>query len=212
MIPRDAWRDLRATVPATALDDVVKAVGAAAEALQSGDDRRAMELLEWAKSAAPRTGTIREVLGIAHYGAERYGPAHSELLTYRRLTGSHDQNHLLADCARAMDKPDKAEQYVNEMIEADVDPERVVEGLLVLAGMRADAGDLEGALQTVQRANLDPDVVKPWHPRLWYVAADILERLGRREQARDYFEAIVAVDDEFGDAEERLAALGGEAD
>ena len=212
MIPRDAWRDLRATVPATALDDVVKAVAAGAEALEAGNDARALELLEWAKSTAPRTGTIREVLGIAHYGAERYGPAHSELLTYRRLTGSQDQNHLLADCARAMGKPDKAEQYVDEMVAAGVELERVVEGLLVIAGMRADASDLEGALQVLQRADLDPDVVKPWHPRVWYAAADILERLGRRSEARDYFDAIVSVDDEFGDAEQRLAALDGTTD
>ena len=208
MVPRDAWRDLRATVPAGVLDDVVKAVGAATEALEEGDVRRATELLEWAKSTAPRSATIREALGVTHYAAARYSQAHSELLAYRRLTNSSDQNHVLADSARATGKPEKAQQYVDDMIRDKVDPARVVEGLIVLAGIATDSGDLEGALATLRRANLDPEIVKPWHPRLWYAAADILERLGRRSEARDYFEAILAVDDEFGDVDERLAALG----
>lgn len=206
-IPRDAWRDLRATVPPAVLDDVVKAVGAAATALQDGDDERATQLLLWAKSVASRTATIREALGIAHYTAGRYAEAHAELLAYRRLTASADQNHLLADCARALGRPEKVAEYVDGMIAARVDAARIAEGLIVLAGDRADRGDLEGALAAVQRAQLDPDHVQPWHPRIWYVTADLLERLGRSAEAREYFEAIYAVDDEFGDVQERLAAL-----
>ena len=209
-LPRDAWRDLRATVPAAAVDDVVKAVGVAAQALESGDLARATELLEWAKSAAPRSGTIREALGVVHYQAGRFAQAQSELLTYRRLSGSHDQNHLLADCVRATGRPEKADEYVDEMIAAGVEPERVAEGLLVLAGVRADRGDFDAALQTLHRAELDPDIIRPWHPRLWYAAADLLERMGQTAQARDYFEAIQSVDEEFGDVDERLAALGEE--
>lgn len=206
-VPRDAWRDLRATAPPTALDDVVKAVGAAAEALETGDTARAQELLGWAKSVSPRTPTIREALGIALYAAQQYPEAQSELLAYRRLSGSHDQNHLLADCARAAGRPEKVAEYVDEMINADVDAERVAEGLMVLAGSRVDEGDVEGALATLQRVDLDPEHVLPWHPRLWYAAGDVLERLGRGDEARDYFEAIAAIDDEFGDVEERIAAL-----
>lgn len=206
-IPRAAWRDLRATVPPNVVDDVVRAVGAATDALEAGDDARAMELLSWAKSAAPRSATIREALGIAHYAAERYSEAHSELLAYRRLSGAQDQNHVLADCARAAGRQDKVREYVDQMIAARVDDERIAEGLMVLAGDRADHDDLDGALETLARAGLDPSEVQPYHPRLWYLAADLSERLGRREEAREYFEAILAVDEDFGDVEERLAAL-----
>jgi Tfp pilus assembly protein PilF len=207
MVPRDAWRDLRATAPPAVLDDVVKAVAAATDALQAGDDDRALELLSWAKSVAPRTATIRESLGIVLYAAGRYPEAHSELLAYRRLSGAQDQNHVLADCARAAGREDKVLEYVEQMIQAEVSSDRIAEGLIVLAGDRADHGDLEGALSTLERAGLDPVEVQPYHPRLWYVAADLSERLGRNDQAREYFEAILAVDDEFGDVHERLAAL-----
>lgn len=207
-IPRDAWRDLRATAPPAAVDDVVKAVGVAAQSLEEGDTDQAIVLLQWAKSAAPRTATIREALGVAFYTAERYGEAQSELLAYRRLSGSADQNHLLADCARALGKPEKVAPYVDEMIAAGVDAERVAEGVIVVAGERADRGDLEGALEAVLRLDLNPVEIQPWHPRVWYVAGDLSERLGRTEQARDFFLAILAIDDEFGDVEQRLAALG----
>jgi tetratricopeptide (TPR) repeat protein len=209
VVPRDAWRDLRATVPPNVLDDVVRAVGTATEALEAGDDARAMELLAWAKSVAPRSATIREALGVAHYAAERFGEAHSELLAYRRLSGAQDQNHVLADCARAAGRRDKVREYVEEMIAARVGDDRIAEGLMVLAGDRADQGDLEGALETLERAGLDPDQVQPYHPRLWYLAGDLSERLGRPDAARDYFEAILAVDEEFGDVGQRLAALDG---
>lgn len=206
-MPREAWRDLRATVPAASVDDVVKAVGVAALALEEGDTDRAITLLQWAKSAASRTATIREALGVALYRAERYGEAQSELLAYRRLSGSPDQNHLLADCARALGKPEKVAPYVEDMVAAGVDPERVAEGLIVVAGERADRGDLEGALDVIRRVELNPVEIAPWHTRVWYVAGDLSQRLGRIDEARDFFLAIAAVDEEFGDVEERLAAL-----
>lgn len=206
-LPRDAWRDLRATVPPAVVDDVVKAVGAAAEAIEDGDTDRAIALLQWAKSVASRTATIREALGVAYYTAQRYAEAQSELLAYRRLSGSADQNHLLADCARALGKPEKVAPYVDEMIAADVPAERIAEGLIVVAGERADRGDLEGALDAIGRFDLHPPEIQPWHPRVWYVAGDLSERLGQHDQAREYFLAVLAVDDEFGDVEDRLAAL-----
>ena len=207
-VPREAWRDLRATVPAASVDDVVKAVGGAAAALQDGDTDQAISLLQWAKSVAPRTATIREALGVALYAAERYGEAQSELLAYRRLSGSPDQNHLLADCARALGKPEKVQPYVEDMVAAGVDAERIAEGMIVLAGERADRGDLEGALDAIRRVDLHPTQIQPWHPRVWYMAGDLSERLGRTDEARDFFLAISAVDEDFGDVEQRLAALG----
>lgn len=206
-LPREAFRDLKASVAPSALDDVVKAVAGAAEALEQGSLDMALELLAWAKSTAPRSPTVRESLGIALYTAERYHEAHSELLAYRRLSAAQDQNHLLADCARALGRQDKVVEYVEEMMAAGVEPARVAEGLMVVAGERADRGDLDGALETLHRADLDPPAVQGWHPRLWYLAGDLCERLGRVEKARDYFEAILAIDPEFGDADQRLSAL-----
>lgn len=209
-VPKDVHSDLRASVPQGDLNDVVRAYVAAGEALQSGDLDRAAELLVWAKAVAPRSVMVREALGVVRYQLADFAAAHSELAAYRRLSGREDQNHLLADTARAAGRHDKVVEYVRAMQEdPDVHPERVAEGVIVLAGDRADRGDLRGALAVLERAGLDPEHVEAWHPRLWYAAGDICERMGDTASARDYFEAITAVDDEFLDVEERLAELGG---
>jgi tetratricopeptide (TPR) repeat protein len=210
-LPADVYRDLRGTARSNELTDVMQAYAVAGQALEDGDLRRAIELLEWAKAVAPRSPSIREALGVARYLAREFAAAHRELLAYRRLSGRQDQNHLLADCARAAGRPDKVAEYVDEMGTARVPKDRLAEGLIVLAGDRADRGDLRAALDALSRADLDPERVQPWHPRVWYLAGDLHERLGERERARDYFEAIAAIDPDFMDVDERLAALPGES-
>ena len=164
-------------------------------------------MLEWAKAVAPRSAAIREALGVLRYTTGDMPGAQSELQTYRRLSGRADQNHLLADAARAAGRREKVVELVDEMIRAGVKSDRVAEGIMVLAGDRADHGDLEGALETLNRTDLAPARVQPWHLRLWYMAGDLSERSGDIDAARDYFEAIVALDEDFGDAADRLAAL-----
>jgi tetratricopeptide (TPR) repeat protein len=208
-VPKDVHADFRSSVPGPELDDVIRAFTEAGRALESGEVDRALEVLLYAKAVAPRSVMIREALGVALYQHGDFAAAHAELATYRRLSGRQDQNHLLADCARAAGRHEKVSEYVTEMLDAKgIHPERLIEALIVQAGDRADRGDLRGALAVLGRAGLDPDIVQSWHPRLWYVAGDIAERMGDREAARDYFEAITAVvEDDYLDVDERIAAL-----
>lgn len=199
--------DLRAAAPDGRLEEVREAFLAGAEALGEGDLSRAVELLERARDTAPDSAAVREALGIARYHREEFAAAARELESYRRLSGSEDQNHLLADCARALGDHRRVGEYVEAMTAAGADEERVAEGLIVLAGDHADRGDLQGALATVQRADLAPAEVEPHHVRLWYVAADLAERLGDVDAARGYLEAVTAVTEGYLDARERLAAL-----
>jgi hypothetical protein len=203
----DVYRELRATTRPSGLVDVMRAVAAASDAIEEGDLDRATELLTWAKNVAARSAVIREALGVTRYLAGDFVGANRELLAYRRLSGRQDQNHLLADCARAAGRSEKVAEYVDEMVRAGAPAERVAEGLLVLAGERADRGDLRGSIRALELAGLDARRIQPWHPRLWYFAGDMYERLGDLEAARHYFEAIATVEDDFFDANERLAAL-----
>lgn len=207
-VRRDVHRDLRAAAQPKELDDVVRAVVAARDAVEAGDPARALELLGWAKSVAPRSVVIRETLGIAAYHAGEFETAHRELLAYRRLSNRQDQNHVLADCARALGRYDKVDEYVAAMAGAGVDEERLAEAAIVQAGARADRGDLDGAIAVLERAGLDGADIRHYHARLWYAAGDLWERRGDRERAREYFEAIRAVDEDFLDVEERLGDLG----
>lgn len=207
-LPRPIYADLRSSSPAGVLDRLAAAYAVAGEAMAAGDLDRALEVLVWAKSVAPRSSVLREALGVARYLSGDFAGAHSELLAYRRLSGRNDQNHLLADCARAAGRHDKVAEYVAEMDPAADGRDRVAEGLIVLAGDRADRGDLRGALAALERAEEPAEGVEAHHVRVWYAAADIAERMGDQDRAREYLEAIVAVDPDFLDAAERLRGLG----
>lgn len=206
-LPSPVYRDLKAA-SGTQLDHVASAFVDAGSALEDGDTARAVELLTDAKRRASRSAVIREALGIALYLDGRYREAGAELAAYRRMSGRQDQNHLLADCARASGNLDRAEDLVDEMVRAGVATDRVAEGLLVIAGARADRGDLDAAAAALHRVDLEPRRVEPYHLRLWHLASDIASRLGDDDAAAGYLQAIATVEPDFMDVSDRLAALG----
>lgn len=206
-LPGNIYRDLRAAA-GDDIDRVAAGYAEAGEALERGDVADAVTLLRDAKERAKRSVMVREALGIALYLHGRYAEAGGELAAYRRMAGRLDQNHLAADCARAEGNIDRAEALVAEMMAAeDVPADRVAEGLLVIAGARADDGDARSALAALHRADLEPAVVEPYHLRLWYLAADLHERLGEARQALQLFDAVATIDPDFLDVDARLRAL-----
>lgn len=186
-------------------------VTVAGELLAEGDLERAIELLEWAKGRAPRALAVREGLGIACYLAGDWAGTQRELQAYRRLSGRSDQNHLLADAARALGHGERVAPLVEELAEAvergEAPLDRLVEAMIVQAGLLADRGELAAALRTLERVPLPEDSVGEIHARTWYAAGDVAERMGERTVAREYFDAVLTVDDEFMDASDRAADL-----
>lgn len=206
------YRELKRTVRNGALDDVARALGAAAEAVEVGDVDRAIELLDWAKAMAPRSVAIREGLGVAAYMREDFEGAQRELLAYRRMSGRADQNHLLADTARALGRTERVVELVEEMeaghAAGKVPLDNLIEALIVQAGMLADQGRHVEAITLLEHAPLPEGGVSVPHARTWYAAGDIAEQAGELEQAREFFEAAMLVDDDFMDAESRVDDLG----
>lgn len=209
-LPRSVLRELRNAAPSTALaKDIIRAVGGARGAAEAGDWPRAAELLAWARDVAPRSAVVREALGIARYNLGEFDDAAAELGAYRRMTGRVDQNHLIADCARAAGRADKVRTHVLEMADAGAPADRLAEAWIVLAGALADSGDLRGARELLDlRADLEPSSVGPEHLRLWYVAGDLAERSGDLPAAREWFGAILSLDEDFADAADRAEAIG----
>lgn len=208
-LPSDVYRDLKAASGGDAdrLDRLAADYTAAGVALDEGHATQAVKLLQRSKERAPRSAVVREALGIALYLDGQFREAGRELSAYRRISGRLDQNHLLADCARANGQLDKAESLVVEMMQPDVPADRIAEGLMVIAGARADGGDPRAGLAALHRVDLAPSDVQPYHLRLWYLAGDLHEQLGERQQAAGMFNAITTFDPEFLDAAERAAAL-----
>jgi len=175
--------------------------------LARGDPAQAFKEAERAKTAAPRSGAVREVLALAHYGAERWRDALREAQAYRRITGRLDQNHIIADCYRALGSPEKAIPVAEEALRAAIPEEARAEAAIVAASALADVGRFDQALAMLRRLPTRPEVGRGHDLRVWYVTGDVLSRAGRTQEAAREFRRIVRHDRTAFDAAERLAQL-----
>lgn len=200
-------KELRATARPGKGDILVKVFAEAAGAFQQEDYDEAIRLGEQAKHLGLRSVVARELLGLAYYRAERWQEAARELGAFRRISGSTEQNPVLADAYRALGRPDRALELCDEVDPAKVEQAVVYEAAIVAAGALVDAGRIDDAIARLQRLDLDPAVAQDHHLRAWYLLGDLLERKGRFTQARSWFEAVDAADPEATDAAERGARL-----
>lgn len=213
-LPKGVRREVqRATSDRETADRLLQHATAAFAALDDRDGATAAPHLQYLKARLPRTGFVREALGVALYLREDYRAAMSELQAYRRLTGGVDQNHLAADCIRAIGEGEhRIPGLIEEMEEAEEAPTDAAryEGRIVWASWLADNGDV-GAGRAVLAPVLedDPadDAVEEHHLRLWYVAGDLADRAGDDAAARRWFGRISAIAEGFFDTDERLDAV-----
>lgn len=198
--------ELKATARPGKGEILVKVFAEAATAFAQEDFEEAIRLGEQAKHIALRAAGPRELLGLAYYRTGRWKEAARELAAFRRITGSTEQNPVLADCYRAQGKPEKALELIDEMEPAL--PQAVLfEGAIVAAGALADMSRLEDAIARLEALDLDPAAAEEHHLRAWYVLGDLLERRGRFTQAAAYFEAVANSDPDLADASARAAHL-----
>jgi tetratricopeptide (TPR) repeat protein len=203
----DIVRELRATARPGKAEILIKVFGEAAGAFVAGNYERALELGEQAKHMALRAASVRELLGLAYYRTGKWQEAARELSAFRRISGSTEQNPVLADCYRAMGKPERALELCDEIDPSAVSEDVFFEGTIVAAGALADMGRLDEAIARLESVPLRPKIAEPHHLRAWYALADLLERNARFTQAREWFEAVAGADPEITDAPERARGL-----
>ena len=208
VLPRPIQDEIRRTAPPGKDRDAMSRLGRAIELLDRGDPKAAVAEAEKAKTLAPRSGAVREVLGLAFYGLERWQDALTELKAYKRISGRSDQNHLIADCLRGLGRPQEAVPLAEEVLRTKGVPnEAKAEAVIVAASALADQARYAEALAFLGRARTREDVAEDYTLRLWYVKGDILERAGRRREAAAEFRKIMRHDAGAYDAAERLAAI-----
>jgi tetratricopeptide (TPR) repeat protein len=200
-------RELKATARPGKGEILVKVFADAVAAFEAEDYGEAIRLGEQAKHIALRSIAARELLGLAYYRAGRWSEAARELSAFRRLTGSTEQNPVIADCYRAMHKPDKAIEYCDEVKPGRVDEGVYYEAQIVAAGALADMRRMDEAIARLETLNLEPEGAEPHHVRAWYALGDLLQKRGRFTQAREWFEAAAATAPDLTDAAERAARL-----
>jgi tetratricopeptide (TPR) repeat protein len=187
----------------------------------------ALEHARAARDRASRLAPVREAVGVAAYHAGDFAEAARELRAYARMSGDESYRAVLADCERALGRPEVALRLVQQALEAQPDPEELVELRLVEAGARQDLGEgaaaalvLEAALggRPTPAGLTQPDLGQL---RLATAYADLLDTRGEPELAREWYAAIAAsdpddltgvsehfVDEDADEEDEDLAELG----
>jgi tetratricopeptide (TPR) repeat protein len=182
----------------------------AAGQLIDDDPRTAYEHTLAARARAGRVAVVREACGEAAYAAGEYAEALSELRTAKRMNGAIDYLPVMADCERALGRPEKALALAKNPSVAGLPPDLQAEMTIVEAGARRDMGDLAAAVRTLENAPLQSRSRADWLVRLRYAYADTLLAAGRREEAIAWFHRTVGVDGGgITDAAERVAELEG---
>jgi tetratricopeptide (TPR) repeat protein len=160
---------------------------------------------------------VREAVGVAAYAAGDYAEAARELRAYRRMSGDEGYRAVLADCERALGRPEVALRLVAEALAASPGAEETSELRLVEAGARRDLGEQAAARLVLEAAltagaagvRLDPttlDSADAGRLRLASAYADLLADEGEQAESVEWLTAIAAADPE--DAVGALARLG----
>lgn len=181
---------------------------AAAGLLIDEDPETAYKHTLAARARAARLAVVREACGEAAYAAGEYAEALSELRAAKRMNGSPAYLPIMADCERALGRPDRALTLAKSPSVANFEPEAKAEMTIVEVGARRDLGELDAALRTLEFAPLTSRSRAAWVVRLRYAYADTLEAAGRLEDALTWFHRTAGIDgDEITDAMERAEAL-----
>ncbi|MGZ4108629.1 MAG: tetratricopeptide repeat protein [Actinomycetota bacterium] len=208
-LPRDVVNELNRVARSGKEQQAAARLERAVQLLERGDSRGAVSEAQKAKEFAPRSASVREVLGMALYQQRRWREALSELQTYRRISGRADQNHLIADAERGLGRPERAVPLAEEALAGRGVPiEAKAEAVIVAASALADMGRFDQALGLLRRVRTRDDVARPEVIRVWYVIADILEKAGRPKEAAEQFRKILRHDPGAYDVAERIAQLG----
>src|ERR671920_1863172 len=91
-----------------------------------------------ARARAARVAIVREATGETAYAAGHFAEALAELRAARRMTGANDHLPVMADCERALSRPERALQLARNPAVAALPVELRAEMTIVEAGGRPD--------------------------------------------------------------------------
>ncbi|WP_108923057.1 tetratricopeptide repeat protein [Mycobacterium montefiorense] len=181
----------------------------AAGELMDEDPEAALNHARAARARSSRIAAIREAVGIAAYRYGDWAQALAELRAARRMGSKSALLALIADCERGLGRPERAIELARGDEAAQLTGDDADELRIVVAGARADLGQLEQALSVLCTPQLAPGGSGPTAARLYYAYADTLLALGRNDEALKWFLHSAAADvDGVTDAEDRVSELG----
>ncbi|MBY0443186.1 MAG: tetratricopeptide repeat protein [Mycobacteriaceae bacterium] len=196
------------TVDRVTADAVARHLVAAGQLIDD-DPQAALSHARAARARCSRIAAVREAVGIAAYRCGDWAQALAELRAARRMGSKSALLALMADCERGLGRPERAIDLAHGAQADQLDSDDADELRIVVAGARADLGQLEQALVVLSTPALEPGRTGSTAARLFYAYADILLTLGRTDEALQWFLHCAAADvDGVTDAEDRVNELG----
>lgn len=210
-LPRGVRAELRG-LPKE-LSETVGAHLVAAGQLIDQDPVLAHAHAEAARRRAARLPVVREATAETAYAAGEFAIALNEYRALRRMTGNHDFLPVMADCERALGRPQQALKLAREARQHTLDPAQQVEMQIVESGARSDL-DQGAEARRILKSLIDSGAAaragRTPAARAHYAFADLLLADGDEAGARTWFESAADLDTERStDAVERLDALAG---
>ncbi len=195
------------TLDKNTADYIAKRLVAAGQLLDE-DPETALAHAQAARVRSGRIAAVREAVGIAAYHCGDWAQALTELRAARRMGSKSTLLPLIADCERGVGRPERAIELARSPEAAELTGDDADELRIVVAGARADLGQLEQALAVLASPPLEPDRTGQTAARLYYAHAEALLALGRDAEALDWFLKAAGADtDGVTDAEERIGEM-----
>ena len=133
-------------------DDATKAAEQLVRARAAGDAKAARKAAIKAKLAAPRSAWVREQLGLLAMENDELHEAVQELMAYRRFTGDHRHDPVIAEAYRKQGKPARALDLLKELDRRDVSARTWSDAQVARARALADTGRKDTAITLLKAA------------------------------------------------------------
>jgi tetratricopeptide (TPR) repeat protein len=195
------------TLDRSTADYIAKHLVAAGNLIDE-DPEAALAHAQAARTRSGRIAAVREAVGIAAYRCGDWTRALAELRAARRMGSRSALLPLIADCERGVGRPERAIELSRTPEAAQLTGDDADELRIVVAGARADLGQLEQALAVLSSPKPDPVRAGQTAARLCYAYAEAVLALGRHQEALQWFLNAAGADvDGVTDAEDRIGEL-----
>ena len=205
-LPKWVQDEIIRSTPKDRRQPALRHLSAALEAFADERYPAALTELRKAKKLAPRSATIRELMGLAAYRSGQWEEALRELRTFRRLTGDLIHYPVEMDCLRALNRPEDVIKAWEKLQDFDISPTINHEARVVYASFLLDQNRPRDAWAVIKPGRL---VASPTQGELrrWFMAARVALAAGDKEAARRLVTALDEQEPDFEGVDELRNAL-----
>lgn len=205
-LPKWVREEIQRSTPKERREPALKHLSKAIDAY--ADERYAAALpdLRQAKTLAPRSSTVRELLGLSAYQTENWEEALRELRTFRRISGDVIHMPVEMDCLRALGRDADVTKTWELLQSLDTSATVSHEAKVVYASFLLDQGKALDAWKVIKPGRLVASP-SPGELRRWYVAARVALAAGDKDAARRLVAALDEQEPDFEGVDELRAQL-----